>query len=133
MQRGELAKQADCNLETVRYYEKVGLMPDPPRSTGGHRVYDNDHLKRLTFIRRSRELGFTIDEVRGLLELVDGGNFTCAEIHDVTVDHVKSVQAKIADLKKLEKVLKGMAAQCTQGDIPECHVIDALFTANKAM
>lgn len=127
MQRGELAKQTGCNIETVRYYEKVGLMPDPPRSSGGHRVYNDAHLKRLIFIRRSRELGFTVDEIRGLLELVDGGNFTCAEIHGLTVDHIKSIQAKIADLKKLEKVLKGMAAQCSRGDIPECHVIDALF------
>ena len=70
---GVLSKGTGCNIETIRYYEHIGLLPEPPRSQGGHRLYEEDHLGRLTFIRRSRELGFTLDEVRGLLRLVDGG------------------------------------------------------------
>ena len=79
MRRGELAQQSGCNIETVRFYEKRGLLPAPPRTAGGHRDYDREHLKRLTFIRRSRELGFTLDNVRSLLTLVDGSDWTCAE------------------------------------------------------
>ena len=71
--RGLLSRRAGCNIETIRYYESIGLMPMPPRSQGGHRLYDQEHLKRLTFIRRARELGFRLREIRGLLALVDGG------------------------------------------------------------
>src|SRR5579863_839327 len=87
--RGELAKRTDCNIETVRYYEQVGLMPPPPRSEGGHRLYGQDLVKRLMFIRRSRDLGFTIEEIRGLLRLVDGRKYTCAEVEALAIDHVR--------------------------------------------
>ena len=127
MRRGELAQQSGCNIETVRFYEKQGLLPAPPRTAGGHRDYDREHLKRLTFIRRSRELGFTLDQVRGLLELVDGGEWTCAEVKAMTVEHSADVRRKIADLEKLAQVLDDMAAQCDGGDLPECPIIDALL------
>ncbi len=71
---GSLSKRTGCNIETIRYYERIGIMPKPPRTEGGHRVYTRDRLKRLTFIRRSRELGFTLDQVRNLLSLADGDN-----------------------------------------------------------
>jgi MerR family mercuric resistance operon transcriptional regulator len=127
MRRGELAQQSGCNIETVRFYEKQGLLPAPPRTAGGHRDYDREHLKRLTFIRRSRELGFTLDQVRGLLELVDGGEWTCAEVKAMTVEHSADVRRKIADLEKLAQVLDDMAAQCDGGALPECPIIDALL------
>jgi MerR family mercuric resistance operon transcriptional regulator len=73
---GPLSEKTGCNIETIRYYERIGMMPKPPRTAGGHRVYREEHLKRLTFIRRSRELGFTLDQVRNLLLLVDGDDFT---------------------------------------------------------
>ena len=124
---GALSKQTGCNIETIRYYERIGLLPAPPRSEGGHRLYGQDHLKRLTFVRRSRELGFTLQEVRGLLRLVGGGNYTCAEVRTLTLDHAAEVQRKIADLRKMERVLKGMAAQCEGDFVPECPIVDALF------
>jgi MerR family transcriptional regulator, mercuric resistance operon regulatory protein len=127
MRRGELAQQSGCNIETVRFYEKQGLLPAPPRTTGGHRDYDREHLKRLTFIRRSRELGFTLDQVRGLLGLVDGGEWTCAEVKAMTVEHSADVRRKIADLEKLAQVLDYMAAQCDGGALPECPIIDTLL------
>ena len=70
---GRLSKNTGCNIETIRYYERIGLLPAPPHSAGGHRLYGEAHLKRLTFVRRGRELGFTLDDIRGLLGLVDGG------------------------------------------------------------
>ena len=124
---GSLSKQTGCNIETIRYYEREGLMPDPPRTTGGHRVYDDKHLKRLTFIRRSRELGFTLEDVRGLLRIVDGGHYTCAEVKAVTLNHIDDIRGKMADLRKLEKVLKELAAQCTGDQTPDCPIVEALF------
>lgn len=126
LQRAELARRTGCNLETIRYYEKIGMMPDPPRTASGYRVYDDSHASRLRFILRARELGFSIEQVRGLLELVDGGRQTCAEVKERTEQHLADVRAKIADLKRIEKVLATTAAQCSGEDVPECPVLEAL-------
>jgi len=124
---GALSEQTGCNIETIRYYEREGLLPNPPRTEGGHRVYDKEHLKRLTFIRRSRELGFALEEVRGLLRMVDGEHYSCAEVKSLTLDHLKDVRGKLTDLKKLEKVLKQLADQCTGDATPDCPIVEALF------
>jgi MerR family mercuric resistance operon transcriptional regulator len=124
---GALSKRTGCHIETIRYYERIGLLPAPPRSAGGHRLYGEDHLKRLTFVRRGRELGFTLEDIRGLLGLVDGGAYTCAEVKALTLDHLGEVRRKLADLRRLEKVLKNMAEECDGGAVPDCPVIDALF------
>ncbi|MAB14821.1 helix-turn-helix domain-containing protein [Parvibaculum sp.] len=126
LQRAELARHTGCNLETIRYYEKTGMMPDPPRTASGYRVYDDAHISRLRFILRARELGFSIEQIRGLLELVDGGTQTCAEVKERTEQHLADVRAKIDDLKRIEKVLATTAAQCSGEDIPECPVLEAL-------
>src|SRR5689334_17050983 len=104
---GKLAEATGVNLETVRYYERIGLMPRPARTGSGYRSYEPDHVRRLNFIRRSRELGFTLDEIRGLLRLVDGHRYTCAQIHEITVRHAGDIRQKIADLRRLERVLIG--------------------------
>jgi MerR family transcriptional regulator, mercuric resistance operon regulatory protein len=101
--------------------------PAPPRTAGGHRDYDREHLKRLTFIRRSRELGFTLEEIRGLLGLVDGGDWTCAEVRAMTLEHLADVRRKIADLEKPAEVLDDMAGQCDGDAVLECPIIDALM------
>lgn len=124
---GRLAKLTGVNLETIRYYERIGLMPAPLRTEGGHRVYDRGHIKRLGFIRRSRELGFSLDEIRALLSLVDGGDYTCAEVRDMTLQHVAEVHRKIADLRRLERSLRDMAAQCSGDIVPKCPILDVLW------
>lgn len=124
---GSLSKQTGCNIETIRYYEREGLLPNPPRTGGGHRMYDDEHLKRLTFIRRSRELGFTLEAVRDLLRMVDGEHYTCAEVKSLTLNHLKDVRGKLSDLKKLEKVLKQLADRCTGDEAPKCPIVEALF------
>ncbi len=124
---GGLSKRTRVNIETIRYYERIGVLPAPPRTSGGHRLYGEDHLKRLTFVRRSRELGFPLEEVRGLLRMVDGDGYTCDEVKVLTLDHLAEIRGKIADLRRLEKVLKDMAAQCEGGSVPDCPIIDALF------
>jgi MerR family mercuric resistance operon transcriptional regulator len=126
LQRGELAKRTGCNLETIRYYEKIGLLPQPPRNANGYRIYDETHAGRLHFILRGRELGFGIEEIRGFLELVDGGSQTCAEVKARTEEHLVSVRAKIADLQRIERVLTRTAAQCSGDMVPECPIIETL-------
>lgn len=124
--RGELARRTGCNSETIRYYEKIGMLPDPPRTAAGYRQYDDGHVARLRFIRRARELGFALDEVRGLLGLMDAGAQTCAEVKERTERHLAEVRAKIADLRRIERVLARTAAQCSGDDAPDCPVLDAL-------
>lgn len=124
---GGLSRRTGVHLETVRYYENIGIMPAPPRSAAGHRRYDREHLKRLTFVKRSRELGFTLKEVRALLALVDGGDYTCGEVQDLTLKHLRDVRDKIADLQRLEVTLAEISDKCARGTIPDCPVIETLF------
>lgn len=124
--RGELAQATDCNLETIRYYEKTGMMPDPPRTASGYRIYDGGHISRLRFILRARELGFAIEEIKGMLGLMDHGTQTCAEVKALTEGHLADVRAKIADLRRIERVLATTAAQCSGEDVPECPILEAL-------
>jgi MerR family mercuric resistance operon transcriptional regulator len=126
---GALSAQSGVNIETIRYYEKIGVMPKPNRSAGGFRIYGPEHVKRLHFVRRGRELGFSLDELRGLLRLVDGHAYTCAEVYALTVAHLEDIRRKISDLRRLQRVMSEMAAQCTADQVPECPVIDALFDA----
>ncbi|MDP7152713.1 MAG: MerR family transcriptional regulator, partial [Paracoccaceae bacterium] len=89
---GEISRRTGVNIETVRYYERINIMPKPDRTAGGNRQYNYDQLKRLSFIKTSRELGFSIDEIRTLLEMVDQQDFTCGEVHDLTIGHLASVR-----------------------------------------
>lgn len=124
---GALSKSTGTNIETVRYYERVGLLPAPPRSSGGYRLYGTDHLKRLSFIRRARALGFSIGEVRTLLRLADERKRPCAEVRVVAQAHLSDVRAKIADLRKMERVLQATVARCANGQRAHCPVIEALY------
>ena len=124
---GALSERSGVNVETIRYYEKIGVMPTPARTGAGYRIYNLGHLRRLHFVRRGRELGFSLDELRGLLHLVDGHSFTCAQVQALTVEHLKDIRQKIVDLKRLERVMSEMAKQCKGDQLPECPIIDALF------
>ena len=122
---GGLSECSGINIDTIRYYERIGLLPAPPRSQGGHRLYSGDFLKRLLFIRRSRELGFTLDEIRNLLGLMGGGH-PCGEVQALALAHLQAIRAKIADLRRMERTLAETAARCEGGNTPECPVLDAL-------
>jgi MerR family mercuric resistance operon transcriptional regulator len=124
--RGKLSKAAGVNIETIRFYEKLGLMPNPPRTAAGYRCYSEKHLKRLKFIRRSRELGFSNNEVAELLEMV-GGDFACDEVRDLALSHVDMIKGKIADLAKMSEALADMAADCKGGNSPDCAIVDRLL------
>ncbi|WP_068878770.1 MULTISPECIES: helix-turn-helix domain-containing protein [unclassified Phenylobacterium] len=128
IQIGELSRRTGCNIETIRYYERIGLMPAPPRR-GRYRSYGGDDVGRLGFVRRARELGFTLDEVRALLALAAGGQASCAEVRDLAASHLQDVRARIADLKRMERVLAGSVRACEAGQDSGCPLIHALYAA----
>jgi len=128
---GELAGRAGCQVETVRYYERVGIMPSPPRSAGGHRQYSFEHFKRLSFVRRCRDLGINLKRTRGLLELIDEGGDTCGQVKEIASGHLAEIRRKLSDLRKMEGVMKEMVAACDDGEIPDCPIIEALFDARR--
>lgn len=127
MTRGVLAKRTGCNPETVRYYEKIGLLPEPLRTAGGYRQYESGHERRLRFVLRGRELGFSIDELKTLLALVDRNAVSCGEVERLARGHLQSVHGKIADLKRMELSLGRTLRACSGEDVPECPLIDTLL------
>jgi MerR family mercuric resistance operon transcriptional regulator len=125
---GELSRLTGVNIETVRYYERIGMMPPPPRTASGRRVYDATHRRTLAFIRRSRELGFSLDEIRALIRLGGPEKATCREVREVAAHHLEDIRAKIVDLRKLERLLAKTVAQCSGKMVPDCPVLDVLDT-----
>jgi len=123
---GTLAKAAGTKVETIRYYERIGLMPKPARTAGNYRAYGSDHGARLCFIRRSRDLGFSIQQVRALLDLADQRDRDCAAVDGIAREHLVEVERKIADLNALRRELRNVIGQCRHGTIAECRIIDAL-------
>lgn len=124
--RAQLARKTGCNLETIRYYEKVGLLPAPPRSANGYRVYSPDLVRRLQFILRARDLGFAMEEVRSLLSLADKGEQTCALVMHKTATHLEDVRRRIAELQGIEAILAATLSECSGKNVPDCPIIDAL-------
>jgi len=125
---GALSERTEVNNETIRYYERIGILPSPPRSAGGHRLYANEHTQRLVFIRRSRQLGFSLDQVRELLGLSSGRRMTCARVKDITEQHIAEIRRRVRDLQRLERVLSDMVTQCRGDDTSDCPILDALAT-----
>ena len=123
---GELSRQTKCNIETIRYYERIGLLPRPRRS-GRLREYDADDVARLRFVRRARQLGFTLDDVRGLMRLADtDSDQVRAEARSLAAAHVAEVRAKIADLEAMERALSAAICECEPGQRPGCPIIEEL-------
>ena len=122
---GELSRRAGVNIETIRYYEKIKMLPAPPRTKSGRRVYGHAEARKLSFIRRARELGFTLDEIRALLRLVERG-YSCGEVRELTRHHLAEVNQKITDLQCIERLLRKTSDQCVGGKVPECPIIDVL-------
>jgi MerR family mercuric resistance operon transcriptional regulator len=123
---GALSELTGVNIETIRYYEKIGLLPPPRRSEGRHRLYDRDLTQRLQFVRRSRELGFSIEEIKALLRLVDQGGLGCSEAKAITERHLADIRGKITDLKRLERVLGRLATACETNVLPRCPLLETL-------
>ena len=123
---GELSSRTGVIVESIRYYENIGFMPKPRRSANGRRSYDAESTKRLRFIKRSKDMGFSQDEVRNLLRLADGGVGSCGAVQKLATTHLKDVQAKISDLLKLEKILSETLNRCLGEGSTACAVLDVL-------
>ncbi len=123
---GHLARETGTKVETVRFYEKSGLLPAPARTGGNYRSYDRAHLNRLSFIRRARDLGFSLDQVRALLALSDDRDQSCAAVDAIAKEHRAEVERKITDLQSLKAELDRMINQCGHGVVADCRIIETL-------
>ncbi len=128
---GQLSKRTRANIETIRYYERIGLLPVALRQ-GRYRSYDGTDVSRLGFVRRARELGFSIKEVRALLDLAAGGHQSCAEARDLAAIHLLDVRSRIADLRRMERTLATTVRACDRGDDAGCPLIETLEGKLKA-
>ena len=126
LSRGELARKTGVNSETIRYFERIGLLSSPQRTQGGHRVYDDEHVRTLSFVRRARGLGFAPDEVRAIIDLGGPGKACCAEVKEIAERHLEQVRTKIADLREIETLLSATVERCSGGSDPDCAVIDMI-------
>lgn len=123
---GELSRRTGVNVETIRYYEKIRMLPAPPRTPSGRRVYGEAEARILAFIRRARALGFALDDVRALLRLSAPEKASCRDVRQIASHHLERVRAKIDDLAKLERVLARTIARCSGNKVPDCPVLDVL-------
>ncbi len=125
---GTLAKRTGTKVQTVRYYEQIGLLPEPERTEGGQRRYGADDLTRLAFIRQGRQLGFTLDAIRELLDLSDNPKRSCSEVDLIARRQLRDVEHRITRLEALQGELTRMLDECSRGTVAECRVLDALRT-----
>jgi Cu(I)-responsive transcriptional regulator len=123
---GALAKATGTKVETVRWYERVGLLPAPTRTPGNYRAYDAVHLGRLSFIRRARDLGFSLEQIRVLLDMAGDQDRSCTAVDAIAREHLDEVDRKIADLQALRQELASLIGQCRNGKVAECRIIEAL-------
>ena len=130
---GDVARRAGCTVQTIRYYEQIGLVPLPARTSGNQRLYGRPHADRLAFIRHSRELGFPLGAIRELLELGDDPNRSCERADRIARAHLREVQKRIASLKVLKTELERMVRECGHGRIADCRVIEVLADHAKCM
>ena len=125
---GELAEKCSVNKETIRYYERLGLIPEPNRTKKGYRIYSLQTIDRLNFIKRMQELGFTLNEIDKLLGIVDHNEVKCRDIYDFTVLKLEDIKRKIEDLKKIERMLIDLKDRCPENkNIYECPIIETLM------
>jgi Cu(I)-responsive transcriptional regulator len=123
---GDLAQLTGTKIETIRYYESLGLLLKVARTAGNYRRYARSHLERLSFIRRGRDLGFSLNEVRDLLRLSDDRDQSCAEVDRIARLHLTEIEHKVADLEALRHELRQLIDQCGHGTIGDCRIIEAL-------
>ncbi|WP_062351973.1 helix-turn-helix domain-containing protein [Pseudoxanthomonas mexicana] len=126
---GEAARVTDTRPETIRYYEKIGLLPAPPRSAGNYRGYSAREVSRLGFVRRARELGFSIEQIRELMQLSEQHDHDCCTVDDLTRGHIVAIEQKVADLHALKQELQSLLSACQGGRVAQCRILEALSPA----
>ena len=130
---GDLGRHTGTKAQTIRYYEQIGVMPEPVRTDGGQRRYGQAHLDRLAFIRHSRELGFSLEQIRSLLDRADRPDRTCAEADRIAQANLRAVRRRIQSLRALEEELERMVADCDGGRVCDCRVIEVLSDHGKCL
>ena len=130
---GELAARTGCKVQTIRYYEQIGLMPEPARTEGNQRRYGSQHLERLAFIRHGRQLGFPLEAIRELLSLADKPDRSCSAADQIARRQLELVESRIARLEALKAELKRMIVQCRHGRVATCRVIEVLTDHAKCL
>jgi MerR family mercuric resistance operon transcriptional regulator len=123
---GKLSRMTGVNIETIRYYERTKVLPAPRRTESGRRIYQSADVRTLAFLRRARELGFSLDDIRALLRLGGPERASCREVSLIASHHLDEIRAKIRDLRKLERLLAETVTQCTGTTAPDCPVLDIL-------
>lgn len=123
---GDLASYVGVRVETVRWYEKAGLLPIPGRTEANYRIYDEADRKRLAFIRRARDLGFSIDQVRALLALADDRSGDCHRVDAMAAEHLRDVERRISDLEAMRRELSSLLSSCAGGTLAECKILETL-------
>ena len=123
---GTVSGLTGVNIETIRYYERIRILPAPRRSANGRRSYQPADVRRLAFLRRARELGFSLEDVRALLRLGGPEKASCREVRQIAAHHLSEIRTKIADLRRLEKLLANTVIRCTGTTAPDCPVLDIL-------
>jgi len=123
---GQMAKVGNCKVQTIRYYEQIGLLPEPERTAGNQRIYRQVHRDRLNFIRHSRELGFSLEQIRKILTLNDDPGHSCDEVDKIARAHLHDVESKIKRLQEMRKELKRMVTQCAGDQVADCRIIEVL-------
>jgi len=129
---GGLAKATGTKVETIRWYEREGIMPAPRRTAGNYRAYATGHVQRLRFVRRCRDLGFSLDEVRELLLLVDQPNQDCGKVRRMAAENYAAVMQKISDLRELAKELRRLDASCEGGTVADCRILEAIVPSGNS-
>lgn len=127
MTRSQLATVTNCGMGSIRYYEDIGLMPEPHRAANGYRIYNEESRKRLSFILRLRGLGFSIGNTKNVCDLLDDDAYTPRDVYEIMMTHLEVIRAKINELRRMERRLKGLVSQCGRGKLPTCPIIDALY------
>ena len=123
---GEMAKTGNCKVQTVRYYEQIGLLPEPARNAGNQRVYSRAQRDRLRFIRHAREMGFPLERIREILALGDDPSRSCEEVDQIAREHLRDVESRIERLQSLRAELERMISECTANRVAECRIIEVL-------
>jgi Cu(I)-responsive transcriptional regulator len=124
---GKVAKITGCKVQTIRYYEQIGLLPEPARSEGNQRLYNQDTVKRLTFIRHARDLGFSLQVVRNLLDLTDDPEKPCDEATEIVISQLEHIDKRIRQLTSLKEEMRRMLNSCKGGVVSDCRIIEVLY------
>ena len=123
---GAISQETGVKIETIRYYERIGLLPEPRRTSGGDRQYRDEDASRISFIKRCRDLDFGLDEIRALLDIIDSGSYSCSDVHSIAMAHLEDLRERIGELQHMADTLASVTDVCKGDQNPDCPIVDML-------